>query len=208
MSDSRCRGRTRRGSGGGRESGRRRLGPTAAVVVGLVAAMPWARASRRARSRMHRGPGEAPAARPAEPAAVSAEALSLRYRFTEKIRHRPRVRRPTRKRSWSVPGRLDRDDPERDGESPGRARTGRSSSYQTIYTERPAKVGRLGEVTDAVRRYDSFRAGDGPQGRCRQMAGLLRDLNLWYHLRPADPAGADLPDAGPADPPGGIRIRR
>ena len=53
--------------------------------------------------------------------------------------------------------------------------TERTRPFLTIYSERPAKVGKLGEVSETVRHYDSFRVHAAcPQRRCSQMAGLLR----------------------------------
>jgi hypothetical protein len=54
-------------------------------------------------------------------------------------------------------------------------------TYRTVYTERPAKVGRLGEVIDAVRRYDRFQVISARTVDAR-MSGLFRDLKVWYHL--------------------------
>ena len=57
-------------------------------------------------------------------------------------------------------------------------------TYRTVYTERPAKVGRLGEVVDAVRRYDKFQV-TAARALNAGMSSMFRDLKIWYHLGPA-----------------------
>ena len=100
-----------------------------------------------------------------EPEPASAEALSVRYRFIERYSLTEDPDHPER---HSIPSRAPRDAKDRTRKAAGRARRFQFSR-QTIYTERAAQVGKLGEVISAVRRYDKFQMkGDGghagPQG--------------------------------------------
>ena len=116
---------------------------------------------------------------PAAPAAVSAEPLSLRYRFTEKYSVTEDPNRPEVLVQYQVGSR---ETWRRETEKPQVPPDREEQAYHTIYTERPAKVGKLGEVSEAVRHYDSFRVSDARNADAR-MAGLLRDLTLDYRLR-------------------------
>ncbi len=57
-------------------------------------------------------------------------------------------------------------------------------SYRSIYTERPAKVGRLGEVTDSVRRYDRFEpfSLSGTRLTNAVAASFFQGLTVWYQV--------------------------
>jgi hypothetical protein len=53
---------------------------------------------------------------------------------------------------------------------------------RAIYTERPARLGRVGDVTDAIRRYDRFElAGlDGVRPVDPRAASLFQNVIVWY----------------------------
>jgi hypothetical protein len=113
------------------------------------------------------------------PAEGSAQPLSLRYRFLERYGLAEDLGRPDLVVQYRV-GSIEtvRSELERARGAPER----REITYRTIYTERPARLGRLGEVIDTVRRYDVFRA-DGAAQADPRMASFLRGLRLWYHPR-------------------------
>jgi hypothetical protein len=118
------------------------------------------------------------------PAAGSTQPLSAKYRFIEGYGVAEDLGRPDRLVQYQV-GSIEtiRSETEKPRGAPDR----QEIEYRTIYTERAARLGRLGEVTDAVRRYDSFRAGGAAQA-LPQMAILMRGLSLWYHARAGGPA--------------------
>jgi hypothetical protein len=120
---------------------------------------------------------DVPATKPAD--VGSAQALSLRYRFTEKYAQVNPDDQPGLLVQYQV-GSIEtyRIETEKPQGAPDRV----EETYHTIYTERPAKIGRQGEVTDAVRRYDSFRVRSARPSDARK-AALFRDLTLWYQLR-------------------------
>jgi hypothetical protein len=113
------------------------------------------------------------------PAATSDQPLSAKYRFIESYGPDLDLGRPDLLVQYKV-GSIEtiRTEVEKARGAPAR----QEIEYRTIYTERPAQLGRLGEVTDAVRHYDVFRAGGAAQADPR-MAMLLRGLKLWYHPR-------------------------
>ncbi len=122
----------------------------------------------------------APAARDegTESPAVSPEALSVRYRFSEKYSTEEDPAKPelitqyqvgvveTLKEVW---------------EKAQGAPEKRQSSQQTIYTERAAKV-KDGEITDTVRRYDKVRVQQMPPVPTLNPP-FLQNLEIWYHKR-------------------------
>jgi hypothetical protein len=96
----------------------------------------------------------APADRVQDSVPASAEALSERYRFIEKYSVNPEPDRPELLSQYRI-GILETQKTER--EKPQGAPERFQFSHVTTYTERPAQVGKLGEVISAVRRYDTFR---------------------------------------------------
>jgi hypothetical protein len=126
-------------------------------------------------------------ARPQEPdqpapADGSAQPLSLRYRFSEKYDPNGDPSRPELLVQYQV-GALETIRIET--EKPQGAPDQTGYSYRTIYTERPAKIGRLGEVTDAVRRYDRFELFSlaGVRQNNAAAKNLFQGLTIWYHSR-------------------------
>jgi hypothetical protein len=92
-----------------------------------------------------------------EPAQVTAEALSYRYRFIEKYGLTEEPARPELITQYRVGIReTQKTEREKPQGAPDRAEITR----QTIYTERAAQVGKLGEMNSAVRRYDRFQIKD------------------------------------------------
>ena len=108
----------------------------------------------------------------------SDQPLSLRYRFIESYGLAEDAGRPDLIVQYQV-GSIEtiRRELEKERGAPDR----QEIEYRTIYTERPTRVARPGEV-DTRRRYDVFRAGGVAQADPR-MAILLRGLDLWYHPR-------------------------
>ncbi len=162
MNDSRCRC-------GGAGTG---VGRTFAVMAG-AALLFIATAGARAQQ---------PAATPGADSAGGENelALSYRYRFSEKYDVAEDPNRPDVIVQYQV-GAIEtvRVETEKANGAPAREEV----RYKTIYTERPAKVGRQGEVVDAVRRYDSFRVASARPDHARY-ARFFKDLGVWYHLRP------------------------
>jgi len=168
--------------GGGRGPGaRRRAGVAAsrrvragiyliAVLAGLAPA-----ADRGVRAQQAEAPQPAGAAPP------DVQDLSLRYRFIERYGLTEDLGRPDQLVQYQV-GTFETI--KHEIEQPRGAPARQEITYQTVYTERPAKLGRLGEVTDTVRRYDLFRpVATGPASP--RAAMMLKDLMLWFHPRSA-----------------------
>jgi hypothetical protein len=119
---------------------------------------------------------------PAPPAAGSDQPLSLRYRFVEKYSLAEDPNRPELLVQYQVGAdETYRVETERPQGAPQQA----GWRKRTVYTERPARLGRLGDVTDAVRRYDRFEpfSLNGTRNADPRADGLFRDLTLWYHLQ-------------------------
>jgi hypothetical protein len=200
MSDSRCHDELTSGDlVGGRDFGRRdRAGSPAHVRRGLpvcaIAALAMSallglgvNAGAQATAPTAPAQGRAERAAPPQgaaadgvPAAGPTQSLSSRYRFIESYGLHRDLERPESVIEYKV-GSIEtfRKETEKARGAPER----QELEYRTIYTERAALLGRRGEVTDAVRRYETFRAGGLAQSDPR-MAGLLQGLTLWYHLRP------------------------
>lgn len=127
---------------------------------------------------------QAPAPVGREPDAAGAdtdEPLSRRYRFSERYAVAEDPGHPELITQYRV-GTTEtvRSETEKAAGAPDRE----EHTYHSIYTERPAKVGRLGEVSDVVRRYDRFQAMlDGAPDPL--LSPLFRDLFVWYRHRPA-----------------------
>lgn len=107
-------------------------------------------------------------------------ALSYRYRFSEKYDVVEDANQPDLIVQYQV-GAIEtmRVEIEKPSGAPDREEV----KYRTMYTERPAKVGRQGEVVDAVRRYDSFNVASARPDHARY-ARFFKDLGVWYHLPP------------------------
>jgi hypothetical protein len=121
---------------------------------------------------------------PRTPAAGSDQPLSLRYRFAEKYSLAEDANRP--ELLWQY--QVGMDETYRiEIERPQGAPQQQGLRQRTIYTERPARLGRLGDVTDTVRRYDRYEPLnlDGARQADPRAASLFRDLTLWYRLPPA-----------------------
>ena len=89
-----------------------------------------------------------------DPLQGSAEALSVRYRFKEKYTTEPQPERPDLLSQCVVAvEEIQKTEREKSQGAPERFQF----SHLTKYTERPAKVNKLGQVLSAVRRYDRFR---------------------------------------------------
>ena len=84
---------------------------------------------------------------------MTAEALSLRYRFIEKYSPTEDPNHPELITQYRV-GIVETQKTE--SEKPQGAPDRAEISRHTIYTERAAQVGKLGEMSSAVRRYDKF----------------------------------------------------
>ena len=96
----------------------------------------------------------APDAPSQEPEPASAEALSVRYRFIERYGLTEEPDHPERITQYRVGlNETQKIVHEKQQGAPDRSQFSR----QTIYTERPAQVGKFGEVISAVRRYDKFK---------------------------------------------------
>jgi hypothetical protein len=122
----------------------------------------------------------APAQLPQEPAPAAAEALSLRYRFIEKYSPTEDPSRPELITQYRVGVR---ETQKTDREKPQGAPDRIQISRQTIYTERAAQVGKLGEMLDAVRRYDTFRMKPSASPRPTKTPPF-EGLAIWYKRRP------------------------
>ncbi len=109
---------------------------------------------------------------------AAAQPLSLRYRFSERYGTTEDAGHPETIVEYQV-GTIEtiRIETEQAGGAPDQAEV----TYRTVYTERPAKVGRLGEVIDAVRRYDKFQATPALAADA-MISSLFRGLKIWYHL--------------------------
>ena len=122
-----------------------------------------------------------PASPPQEPDAASAEAaLSVRYRFTERYSPSEDPDHPERITQYRV-GLRETQKAEREKQQGAPLRS--QLAWQTIYTERAAQVGKMGEVTSAVRRYDKFQTKQTATDRAPK-APLFEGLTLWYRLQP------------------------
>jgi hypothetical protein len=121
---------------------------------------------------------------PQEPARpeVSSESLSTRYRFTEKYSLTDDPLKPELVNQYQVAMRgtykTVTDKPQG---APDRSET----FSRLFYTERPTKVTRIGEVTDAVRRYDSFSLKTMVPTQPAKPP-YFEGLKIWYHRRPGE----------------------
>jgi hypothetical protein len=126
----------------------------------------------------------APAEAAQDPLTGSAEALSVRYRFTEKYTVKPDPDHPERLSQYRV-GMLETQKAER--EKPQGAPERFQFSRLTKYTEAPAQVGsKLGEVITAIRRYDTFRMKETSSTRSPKKP-LFEGLTILNQRRPGQP---------------------
>ncbi len=131
------------------------------------------------RARAQEAQPKSEAAKIAEPAEAHVEPLSARYRFTETYAVEENATKPELITQYQV-GSLEtnRVEVENAQGAPDRS----EGSIQVIYTERAAKVNKLGEVTDLVRRYDGFRAG-GIYQAVEATPPMIKGLSVWCTLQ-------------------------
>ncbi len=114
-----------------------------------------------------------------EPDATSAEALSVRYRFIERYSPTEDPDHPERITQYQV-GLRETQKAEREKQQGAPIRS--QIAWQTIYTERAAQVGKMGELTSAVRRYDRFQMKEIATVRAPKVP-LFEGLTLLYRLQ-------------------------
>jgi hypothetical protein len=120
-----------------------------------------------------------PADAPGDPVPASDEALSARYRFIETYAVADDPAHPEVVTTYQVGVGLKRKTvTERRQGAPVIEETAQG----VIYTERPAKVDRRGEVVEAIRRYDVVNLGL-PAGAYPFKPPLLQGLTIWYERR-------------------------
>jgi hypothetical protein len=175
MSASQCRCDGPTGDGGvGRSSWRVAIGLLGAIfVLGAGLLHPG-------RSRAQEAPAkaEAPKGDDSEKAQEETGALSLRYRFVEKYAVEENAAKPELIGVLQVGSREDvKVEVERAEGAPLR----NEGTIRAIYTERPAKVTKLGEVTDLVRLYEMYNFG-GSFSVKPVDPPLLKDLTIWCRL--------------------------
>jgi hypothetical protein len=125
-------------------------------------------------------PGSAPDAPTQEPDPAAAEALSVRYRFIERYSTTEDPNHPERITQYRVGAReTQKVEHEKQQGAPNRSQFSR----QTIYTEQPALVSKLGEVISAVRRYDRFQLKGIATARTPVLP-FFEGLTIFYKLRP------------------------
>jgi hypothetical protein len=133
------------------------------------------------RSRAQEAPAKAEAPKESEPAQVqdSVEPLSARYRFIETYGVEENPDKPELIVQFEV-GSLEtvKQEIEKAQGAPDRF----LGTIQAIYTERPAKVTKLGEVTDLVRRYDEFRPGGDFHAKSATPP-LVKGLSIWCRFQ-------------------------
>jgi hypothetical protein len=119
-------------------------------------------------------------ARESLPAETSAEPLSVRFRLIEKYTLTPDALKPELINTYQVGIRATN---KTVIDKPQGAPDRYESKMQMIYTEAPAKVGKMGEVLDAVRYFDTFNLkSDVPPA-----VPLFKGLKILLHVQP----GAD-----------------
>ncbi len=110
----------------------------------------------------------------------AAEALSTSFKFVERYALEPEPAHPQVLTQYRV-GMLETTKYEIERAQGAPERTQRSRTI--LYAERAAKVGKLGNPIDLVRRYDTVILRDLVQPRPLNPP-LLQGLTIWYHLRP------------------------
>jgi hypothetical protein len=115
-----------------------------------------------------------------DPSRELVEPLGERYHFTETYGLGENPAKPYLINQYQVGVRdIHRIETEKAQGAPDRA----EGTLLLIYTERPAQVSKLGETTDAVRRYDHVRL-DGAMKLPTTTPPFLEGLKIWYQLRP------------------------
>ncbi len=149
---------------------RRFVAVAALTIFGALAVVSNARAWAQAT------PGETQPPPPgAAPVPGAAEALSVRYRFLERYSPEEDPTQPELVTQYQVGIRQTlKSVREKLQGAPER----RESWTQTIYTERAAKVTNLGDLVDAVRRYDRF-IQNGMPAKAPQKTPLFEGLTVW-----------------------------
>jgi hypothetical protein len=120
-----------------------------------------------------------PASPSQEPEAASAEDLSMRYRFIERYSTTEDPDHPERITQYRV-GLRETQKAEREKQQGAPIRS--QIAWQTIYTERAAQVGKQGELTSAIRRYDRFQMKEMASARAPKVP-LFEGLTLLYRLQ-------------------------
>ncbi len=111
-----------------------------------------------------------------ESATVTADALSLRYRFIEKYSVTEDPNHPEVITQYRVGLReTQRIEREKAQGAPDRSEV----THQTIYTERAAQVSKLGEVAAAVRRYDRFQKKELATPTQAARRPVFEGLTVW-----------------------------
>ncbi len=122
---------------------------------------------------------EAPKEAAPAPAQDAIEPLGLKYRFIETYGVADNPVKPYLITQYQVGVRdVIKTETEKTQGAPDRT----EGSILVIYTEGPAQVNKLGEATDAVRRYDRVRT-DGVLKGPPANPPLLQGLNIWYRVR-------------------------
>jgi hypothetical protein len=114
--------------------------------------------------------------------AAPQEALSARYRFTERYSLTDDPAKPELVNEYQV---AMRGTYKTVTDKPQGAPERSESSSHLIYTERAAKVTKIGELSDAVRRYTQFRLKSTMQISPAKPP-LFEGLTIWYHRRPGE----------------------
>ncbi len=132
-------------------------------------------------------PAQEPDAKAAPPAPGDGaiEALSLHYRFTERYSPTPDPNHPESITQYQVGVR---ETTKTERENPTGAPTRGEMVRHMMYTERVAKTSRLGDLTDAVRRYDRFFFKDYTAKNevlPPSHQGAFQGLTVWLHEQPA-----------------------
>jgi hypothetical protein len=172
--------------------GRKRRGQVAVAVLSIVAALSQIAipaGSARAQETPAKNDAAAktdapqettPTSPSQEPEAATAADLSVRYRFLERYSPTEVPDQPERITQYQV-GLRETQKAEREKQQGAPIRS--QIAWQTIYTERAAQVGKMGELTSAVRRYDRFQMKDVATARAPKVP-LFEGLTLLYRLQP------------------------
>jgi hypothetical protein len=125
-------------------------------------------------------PSVTPDAPAQEPEPASAEALSVRYRFSERYSTTEAPDHPERITQYRVGvHETQKNEREKQQGAPDRSQI----EWRTIYTERAAQVNKLGGLTSVVRRYDRFQVKETATARSPKIPPF-EGLSIWYQLQP------------------------
>jgi hypothetical protein len=158
------------------------LGALAMLSPGMIAAVS-ARAQDTPVKNDAATKAEAPRAQVTEPPAqeqASAEALSLHYRFIERYSATENPAHPELLTQYQV-GLKETQKTEREKQQGAPDRF--QFTHRTVYTERTAGAGKMGELTSAVRRYDRFKVEDVATAQ-RPKVPFFEGLTVMYKLQP------------------------